>query len=144
MASVVPGILVLVLAMMAVGRSGGRADSGAPADARRAAEATVSAPVRPTALYAIVAFYLLRMPETLLLLRTQQLGVSVTSVLLLWAALHVVRSSSSFVGGALSDRIGAGRTMWAGWVCYAAVAYGFARAADARAAWVLFLVFGVV
>jgi len=144
MASVVPGILVLVLAMMAVGRSGGRADSGAPADARRAAEATVSAPVRPTALYAIVAFYLLRMPETLVILRSQQLGVSVASVLLLWAALHVVRSSSSFAGGALSDRIGPARTMWLGWVAYALIAAGFALARGPGQAWALFLALGLV
>jgi MFS family permease len=84
------------------------------------------------------------MPETLMLLRTQQLGVTVTSVLLLWAALHVVRSSTSFIGGELSDRIGPARTMWTGWVCYAAVAFGFARAASPAAAWALFLVFGVV
>src|SRR5438128_2108656 len=44
-ASVVPGILVLVLAMMAVGRWGGRADSGAP-DAHPAAEPTAGPPVR--------------------------------------------------------------------------------------------------
>jgi MFS family permease len=84
------------------------------------------------------------MPETLILLRTQQLGVSVASVLLLWAALHVVRSSSSFVGGALSDRFGPARVMWLGWVSYAAIAYGFARAGGPRTALVLFLVLGVV
>jgi MFS family permease len=79
-----------------------------------------------------------------MLLRTQQLGVTVTSVLLLWAALHVVRSSTSFIGGVLSDRIGPARTMWTGWVCYAVVAFGFARAASPLAAWALFLVFGLV
>lgn len=143
-ASIVPGILVLVLAVWAV-RS--------VEDGRGRAKAEeVKAPQQPrppsSALYspltAISAFYLLRMPETLMLLRTQQLGVTVTSVLLLWAALHVVRSSTSFIGGALSDRIGPGRTMWTGWVCYAVVAFGFARAASPAAAWALFLVFGVV
>jgi MFS family permease len=84
------------------------------------------------------------MPETLILLRTQQLGVSVTSVLLLWAALHVVRSSSSFVGGALSDWMGPSRTMWLGWLSYAAIAFGFARASGPGVAWLLFLAFGLV
>jgi MFS family permease len=143
-ASIVPGVAVLVLAVWAV-RSG--------EDGRGRAKAEeVDAPDHPrppsSALYrpllAISAFYLLRMPETLMLLRTQQLGVTVTSVLLLWAALHVVRSSTSFIGGELSDRIGPSRTMWTGWVCYAAVAFGFARAASPAAAWALFLVFGVV
>jgi MFS family permease len=141
-ASIVPGIVVLVLAVWAVA-DGKRRDGtiGArPVDALP--------PVRgralPPALFAISAFYLLRMPETLILLRTQQLGVSVASVLLLWAALHVVRSSSSFVGGALSDRFGPARVMWLGWVSYAAIAYGFARAGGPRTALVLFLVLGVV
>ena len=84
------------------------------------------------------------MPETLLILRSQQLGVSVASVLLLWAALHVVRSSSSFVGGTLTDRLGPARTLLLGWIAYAAIAAGFALATTALAAWGLFLALGLV
>jgi MFS family permease len=143
-ASIVPGVLVLLLAVMAVGRSGARAGSGSPATSHPAGEPTVRPFGRPTALYAIIAFYLLRMPETLVILRSQQLGVSVASVLLLWAALHVVRSSSSFVGGALSDRIGPARTMWLGWMVYALIAAGFALARAPGQAWALFLALGLV
>src|SRR2546427_10475843 len=67
----------------------------------------------PPALLAITFFYLLRMPETLIILRSQQLGVPVAVVPLLWAALHVVRASTSFTGGALSDRLGPARPKWA-------------------------------
>ena len=98
----------------------------------------------PPALYAISFFYLLRMPETLIILRSQKLGVSVASVLLLWAALHVVRSSTSFVGGSLTDRFGPVRTMWFGWAAYALIAAGFAVAQGAAQAWALFLALGVV
>ncbi|HXJ29181.1 MAG TPA: MFS transporter [Gemmatimonadales bacterium] len=143
-ASIIPGVAVLVLAIWAVGsvEGGRRGEKAGEVDARRELLPPSAALYRP--LLAISAFYLLRMPETLMLLRTQQLGVTVTSVLLLWAALHVVRSSTSFIGGALSDRIGPARTMWTGWVCYAAVAFGFSRAATPASAWALFLVFGVV
>jgi MFS family permease len=144
-ASWIPGVVVLVLAIWAVGDGKRRQGTAA---GPKPSEPLPSPPVHsrslPPALLAIFAFYLLRMPETLLLLRSQQLGVSVSSVLLLWAALHVVRSSTSFVGGALSDRFGPNRTMWLGWVSYAAVAFGFARAGDAVAAWALFLALGVV
>lgn len=156
-ASIVPGILVLVLATWAVkdGRRrqgtvtvgdgrGWQETVGGTATSNPLPSPTVSYPLLPPPLFAISAFYLLRMPETLMLLRTQQLGVTVTSVLLLWAALHVVRSSTSFIGGELADRIGPSRTMWSGWVCYAAIAFGFARASSPLAAWGLFLVFGVV
>src|SRR5881409_4028260 len=98
----------------------------------------------PPALLAITFFYLLRMPETLIILRSQQLGVPVAVVPLLWAALHVVRSSTSVTGGALSDRLGPTRTMWLGWAAYALIAGGFAVARGAAQAWALFLALGVV
>jgi MFS family permease len=84
------------------------------------------------------------MPETLMILRAQQLGIAVALIPLLWAALHVVRSSTSFLGGGLSDRIGPARTMWIGWLTYLALAAGMALAATPLAAWILFLSFGFV
>src|SRR5256885_15387029 len=74
------------------------------------------------------------MPDTLIILRSQELGVPVSVVPLLWAAVHVVRSSSSFLGGAASDRLGPGRTMGGGWLVYAMGAVGVARAGTAAAA----------
>jgi MFS family permease len=144
-ASIVPGVLVVVLAVVAVGRNGGGAESQASRDSVPAAPSpSAIPPFRRSALYPIVAFYFLRMPETLIILRSQELGVSVSSVLLLWAALHVVRSSSSFVGGRLSDRVGPARTMWLGWALYALLAAGFALARGPGQAWALFLALGLV
>jgi len=71
-------------------------------------------------------------------LRAQQLGIAVALIPLLWAALHVVRSSTSFLGGALSDRIGPSRTMWIGWLSYVALAAAMGVARSPLAAWVLF------
>src|SRR5229473_2128101 len=146
--SIVPGVLVLVLAGWAV--RDGTADGGR--GRQRAAEGDdalppVAAPYRPlppAPLLAISAFYLLRMPDTLIILRSQELGVPVAIVPLLWAAVHVVRSSSSFLGGAASDRLGPARTMWAGWLVNALLAAGMARAGTAAAAWGLFLALGLV
>jgi len=98
----------------------------------------------PSFLIAIALFYLLRMPETLMILRAQNLGIPVALIPLLWALLHVVRSSTSFLGGGLSDQIGPARTMWIGWLCYVALAAGMALAASAMAAWIVFLALGVV
>jgi MFS family permease len=147
-ASWIPGVVVLVLAIWAVRTvgDGRRRQETVGENAPQAPVASPTVPYRPLppTLLAISSFYLLRMPETLLLLRTQQLGVTVSSVLLLWAALHVVRSFTSFLGGALSDRFGPLRTMWLGWVCYAAIALGFALEGTSAAAWGLFLVLGTV
>src|SRR5437879_8145829 len=121
------------------GRRGAAREAAAETLPPSAALRRLSPPV-----IAISLFYLLRMPETLLILRAQQLGIAVALIPLLWAALHVVRSSTSFVGGALSDRIGPSRTMWMGWLSYVVLAGGMELAATALAAWLVFLVVGVV
>ena len=143
LASIVPGVLVTMLAAWAV--RGGEGRRGA---AREAAAETLppSAPLRRLSppVIAIAFFYLIRMPETLLILRAQTLGVAVALIPLLWALLHVVRSSTSFLGGSLSDSIGPARTMWIGWLCYVALAAGMALAASAMTAWIMFLALGVV
>ncbi len=139
--SLAPGILVLVLATWAV--RGGRGRQRAVEEPPLPSSPALYRPL-PPALLAISAFALLRMPDTLIILRSQQLGVPVAVVPLLWAAVHVVRSSSSFLGGTASDRLGPGRTMWAGWLTYAALALGMAHAHTAAAAWGLFLGLGLV
>src|SRR5882724_2062220 len=145
--SIVPGVAVLVLASWAL-RDGAATGGSGRQEAANASEpmppaAAVSRPLPPP-LLAISAFYLLRMPDTLIILRSQELGVPVAVVPLLWATVHVVRSSSSFVGGAATDRLGPARTMWAGWLVYALLAAGMARAGTAGAAWGLFLALGLV
>ena len=143
LASIIPGVLVLVLATWAVRDREGRRGA-----AKEAAAETLPPPAAlrrlPPPVIAIAFFYLLRMPETLMILRAQDLGIAVALVPLLWAGLHVVRSSTSFVGGALSDRIGPSRTMWIGWLSYVALAAGMGLARSPLAAWVLFLAMGVV
>jgi MFS family permease len=149
-ASVAPGVLVLLLAMWAVKDGKGRGRLGEVGGGRDGAEqpsptsSNLLQPAPASPLVAISLFYLLRMPDTLIILRSQELGVPVAIVPLLWAAVHVVRSSSSFLGGAASDRLGPARTMWAGWLVYAGLAFGMARAGTATAAWGLFLALGLV
>src|SRR5438094_1830480 len=147
-ASIAPGVLVLVLAMWAVKDGGGRwrmvEERGGNLHQPPPTSTNLHQPARVSPLLAISFFYLLRMPDTLIILRSQQLGVPVAVVPLLWAAVHVVRSSSSFLGGAASDRLGPGQTMWVGWLVYAMLAVGMARAGTAAAAWGLFLALGLV
>ena len=141
--SVVPGALVLVLAIWTVRDGKGRYGT-VKVEGRPLPSPTVSYRPLPSSLIAISLFYLIRMPETLIILHAQRLGIAVALVPLLWAAVHVVKASTSFIGGALSDRIGPSRTMWIGWLCYVALAAGMAFAKGPAAAWVLFLGLGVV
>ena len=91
----------------------------------------------------IFVFTLGNSTDAFLLLRASQLGVPVALAPILWAALHVVKASSSVPGGALSDRVGRRATLIAGWLLYAAVYFGFARATSAWHAWALFGVYGI-
>ncbi len=147
--AVVPGVLAALLAAVAV-RKAVQAQAQVRVLARGAGESggtgrddAVAAGFAP--LVAVLALATaLRAPETLLVLRAQDLGIAVAAVPLAWAALHVVRSLSSYPGGVLADRWGPRRTLALGWVVYAALAVAFARAGSAAQAWAVFLAFGLV
>jgi len=85
-----------------------------------------------------------RLPETLLLLRLQDLGVPVATIPLVWAALHVVRSAASYPGGWLVDRLGTRGAVAAGALLYAVVATALAAALGTGGAIAVFLCYGVV
>ena len=94
-------------------------------------------------LVVILVFTLGNSTDAFLLLRANQLGVPIALAPILWAVLHVVKSASNVPGGALSDRVGRRPLLIAGWLLYAAVYFGFARAGAAWQAWVLFAIYGV-
>jgi len=94
-------------------------------------------------LFLVALFTLSNSSDSFLLLRAQTAGVSITTIPLLWAMLHVSKVVSSLVGGDLSDRLGRRRLIVSGWILYAAVYMGFAFVSNALSAWVLFLVYGI-
>ncbi len=85
-----------------------------------------------------------RLPETLLLLRLQDLGVPVATIPLIWAALHVVRSGASYPGGWLVDRMGTRGSVAMGALLYAGVASALAVVLGTWSAIAVFLLYGVV
>ena len=81
--------------------------------------------------------------DTFLLLRSQQLGVPMAMIPILYAAFNLVKAASSTPGGALSDRYGRRPLMVTGWALYALVYVGFAFASAAWHAWALLLTYGL-
>ncbi len=145
--SVAPGMVAVgavVWAMRATGK--GKGEGGTAENVKRETgdvDGRVSTP--PSLVFLlIVGFALVRFPETLLLLRLQDVGVPVALVPLVWAALHVVRTSTSYSGGHFSDRAGPRRAMLIGWLIYGAVCVGLATSTAALGAVGWFLVFGFV
>ncbi len=137
-----PGVLSVLVLMLGIRET--------PREARRVTEMNSAAPSletslgRPfwTFLASVLLFTLGNSTDAFLILRANQLGVSVALVPLLWAALHIVKSAASVPGGALSDRLGRKPLILAGWAVYAAVYIGFGRATETWHAWALFLAYG--
>ena len=92
---------------------------------------------------AVLLFTLGNSSDAFLLLRAQAVGVPVSTLPLLWMALHVVKSASSYPAGVLSDRIGRRGLIVGGWCVYALVYLGFGFAYEAWHIWALFLVYGL-
>jgi MFS family permease len=143
--SALPGVVAVVVLLVALkGVSGQRkalpviSKAGTPRDAD-AAGLAYWLPVG-----VLVLFTVGRLPETLLLLRLQQLGVPIAAIPLAWAGLHVIRSASSYPGGRITDRFGPRWTLALGIVVYIGVALLLSLALGELAALGVFLLFGVV
>lgn len=91
----------------------------------------------------ILLFTLGNSTDAFLLLRANQLGVAVALAPILWAFLNFIKAATGTWGGALSDRFGRRPLIIAGWLIYAAVYFGFARANAVWHAWALFALYGL-
>ena len=109
-----------------------------------AATPTVAPPIDWVPVLALGLLTLARLPETLLILRVQDLGVSAVHIPLLWAALHVVRSASSYPGGWISDHLGPRWTVAGGGLVFAFVTAVLALQLGVLGASLIFLVLGLV
>lgn len=94
-------------------------------------------------LVVILVFTLGNSTDAYLLLRLTDAGVPAALVPLAWAALHIVKASSSLAGGAVADRWGRRAAIGSGWAIYAAVYAGFATVSAPWALTALFLAYGV-
>jgi MFS family permease len=139
--SAVPGIVAFVVLAVVLRRRGESGRSTPPPSAPRNRDAVGAIFWGPIGGLAALTFF--RFPETLFLLYLQQRGLAVAMVPLAWAGLHVVRSTSSYPGGRLSDRIGPALTVAAGGFVFAAVALGLAAAHSVAAVVAVFLLLGV-
>lgn len=81
--------------------------------------------------------------DAFLVLRAQNLGISVIGILLMLVTFNLVYTLVSTPAGSLSDRIGRRRLIVGGWLVYAAIYFGFALAQQAWQVWVLYVVYGL-
>jgi MFS family permease len=91
----------------------------------------------------ITLFSLGNASDAFILLRLNDLGVAAVWIPLLWSALHVVKMSSSVLGGALSDRFGRRAMIALGYLWYAAIYAAFAWFTTLPAVIAIFLAYGL-
>jgi len=94
-------------------------------------------------LVAVFVFGLGNASDAFILLRLSDLGVAAVWIPLLWSALHVVKMTSSVIGGALSDRFGRRAMIVLGYLWYAAVYALFAWSSSLAVAIGTFLAYGL-
>jgi len=80
--------------------------------------------------------------DAFLVLRARSLHFSASEILLLYAAFNVVEACLGYGAGILSDKIGRRPLIIGGYLVFAAVYFGFARAETKAAIWALFLLYG--
>jgi MFS family permease len=94
-------------------------------------------------LFILALFTLGNSADAFLLLRLSDAGLNAAYLPIVWSGVHVVKSSLSTLGGALSDHVGRRRMIIAGWLLYAVVYAGFAFAESLPALIVWFLIYGL-
>ncbi|MEP7325367.1 MAG: MFS transporter [Gemmatimonadota bacterium] len=138
--SVLPGIVAfLVLAVVLKGTREGT--HSAPLKMNSESEPH---PVFWPPVLVLAALTFFRLPEALLLLRLQDLGMPLPTIPLMWAGLHVVRTAASYPGGKLVDSFGPRMAVAIGGVLFSLVAVALGLPLTITGAIVVFLVFGLV
>lgn len=94
-------------------------------------------------LVAMLVFTLGNSTDAFLLLRMSSVGVPAAWVAVLWAAHHVVKMISTYLGGRLSDGLGSRSLIISGWIVYALVYLAFAYANTPLSLIIVFLAYGV-
>ena len=148
--TIVPGIIVILVLLRVPDTRRPAPSTKTPALSPSSAEGPPGpAPAAPlprtfwSAMAVIFLFSLGNASDSFLLLRFADVGVAPFWVPLLWSAIHLVKSTSSVIGGRMSDRLGRQRVIGAGWLLYAAVYAAFAMTDSAPVLIVVFVVYGL-
>lgn len=80
--------------------------------------------------------------DAFLVLRSQNLGLGATAIVLAYVLYNISYAALSLPAGIRSDRIGRKPVLVAGFAIFAGVYAGFALATDAWAVWPLFIIYG--
>jgi len=95
-------------------------------------------------LWVLVLFTFARVSESFILLRGNELGMSVVQLLLLWAALNLTKSGTSLLGGRMADAFGKRRMTLMSWSGYAVSFVALGLVEQGNALWACTLLYGLL
>ena len=95
-------------------------------------------------LMVLVLFTFARASEGFILLRGNEMGMSMVQLLLLWATLNITKAATSIYGGRMADAFGLGKLTMLGWLGYGLSFLAFSQVSYMEALWVSVIVYGLV
>ena len=100
---------------------------------------------KPFSIFLVIVsiFTLGNSSDSFLVLRAQNLGMSIFGILIMLVAFNLIYTLISTPAGSLSDRIGRRRLIIGGWLVYAVIYFGFAAAKTQWQVWVLYAAYGL-
>lgn len=136
--SIVPGLFALCLIVFFVKEIKANANTSMPKITFKGLDKNYKA-----FLLIVSLFTLGKTSEAFLVLRSQELGVPVTSIPLLYLSFNIVSALLSTPFGVIADRIGKRKTIISSYVLFSLIFLGFAMATSQIHAWLLFLSYGL-
>jgi MFS family permease len=94
-------------------------------------------------LVVVTVFTLGKTSDVFLILRAQELGISVVAIPLLYLAFNLSSALFSTPAGMVADRIGKKRMILFSYLLFSFIFIGFARATSSLHAWMLFISYGI-
>lgn len=100
---------------------------------------------KPFVIYVCIVgiFTLGNSSDAFLVLRAQNLGISVIGILVMLAMFKLIYSLVSIPAGLLSDSVGRRKLIIGGWLVYSVIYFCFAFATQAWQVWLLYVVYGL-
>lgn len=143
--TLVPGLIVIALILTLPNQRPARVRASAsPGTASANLHHRPRLPARfYGAMGVITLFALGNASDAFILLRLSNLGIAAFWIPLLWSALHVVKMTSSVLGGALSDRFGRRTLIGLGYLWYAVIYGAFAWFSAPSVVIATFLAYGI-